>query len=261
MDTKLNKSDEHARIKAGEALEIIEEFQPDIILGSDDSFVKYLVVPYLKDKDIPVLFCAVNWDASQYGLPLSHIRGMVEVDPMENTVAHLSLFTEGNRLGLLFQEEEMNHTIYKSLVNRLELPVEMARFAPSFSEWKKYYQIMQNETDMLVLFNTVGLKDWNEEEALRFIEEETRVPVAVSMVQNIHLALLGETKVSREFAWWLAQNTIKILEGTPPDSIPMSINRESKLVLNTTMANKLGYKFPYELIEEAQLWPAEGEGE
>ena len=73
MDTKLNTSEEFKTQAALAAKALIEEWHPDIIVTSDDNAAKYLVVPYLKDADTPIVFCGVNWDAGIYGFPTGNI--------------------------------------------------------------------------------------------------------------------------------------------------------------------------------------------
>ena len=50
------------------------------MIASDDNAQKYLVVPYLKGTQVPVIFNGVNWDASAYGFPTSNVTGMIEVE-------------------------------------------------------------------------------------------------------------------------------------------------------------------------------------
>lgn len=53
MDTKRNPSDEFSRAAALKAKTVIEEFQPDVVIASDDNASKYLIMPYYKDADLP----------------------------------------------------------------------------------------------------------------------------------------------------------------------------------------------------------------
>ncbi|MEZ4485605.1 MAG: hypothetical protein R2864_13850, partial [Syntrophotaleaceae bacterium] len=83
MDSKRRSSEDQIRKAALKAKAEIEAYRPDLVIASDDNAVKHLVVPYLKDTDLPVVFCGVNWDASIYGLPAGNVAGMVEVDLVE----------------------------------------------------------------------------------------------------------------------------------------------------------------------------------
>jgi ABC-type uncharacterized transport system substrate-binding protein len=50
---------------------------------------------------------------------------------------------------------------------------------------------------------------------------------------------------------WAAETALKILNGTPPASIPITRNKEGKLIINAKLAQKMGLEIPYELIETA----------
>ncbi|MFO7603861.1 MAG: hypothetical protein R6X06_08600, partial [Gammaproteobacteria bacterium] len=69
MDTKRHKHPEHARAMALQAKQFIDRYQPDVLIAADDAASRYLVKAYYQDADLPVVFCAVNWDVSEYGYP------------------------------------------------------------------------------------------------------------------------------------------------------------------------------------------------
>ncbi|MBN2628746.1 MAG: hypothetical protein JXA95_18930 [Spirochaetales bacterium] len=257
MDTKQNQEKSHIEERARIAYGMIEEWQPDIVIGSDDNFVKYLVLPYLLGSEIPVVFCGVNWDASGYGLPAQNVTGMVEVDPVEETLALLRRFTRGERVGLLFREEDFNHTIHRGIEEKLGKPVDAVAFAATFEQWKEAYLKMQDVADMMILYTPVNIEGWNDREALSFIYAHTKIPVATTMEQQIPFALLGNMKINEEQGWWLGKTVISILEGTPVDTIPLGTNRESKLVINMAMAKQLEYIIPSDILDRAELWNGE----
>ena len=81
MDCKRNPSAAYARDRAAQIDREIRRFAPDGIVMSDDDAVKYVAVPYCRDGKIPVSFCGVNWDCTQYGLPAGRVTGVLEVLP------------------------------------------------------------------------------------------------------------------------------------------------------------------------------------
>ena len=86
MDTKINRSEAFKRKAALAAKGLIEHYRPDLIICSDDNAAKYLIVPYYINSAFPVVFCGLNWDASVYGFPARNVTGMVEVDPLSETL-------------------------------------------------------------------------------------------------------------------------------------------------------------------------------
>jgi ABC-type uncharacterized transport system substrate-binding protein len=83
MDCKRNTSVEYGRMKAESIMQQINLLKPDGIIVSDDDAVKYVVQPYLINSSYPVVFCGVNWDCSQYGLPAANVTGVLEVLPLK----------------------------------------------------------------------------------------------------------------------------------------------------------------------------------
>jgi len=257
MDTKNDQEEAYIEERARAAYGQIEEWQPDIVIGSDDNFVKYLVLPYLLGTETPVVFCGVNWDAAGYGLPAQNVTGMVEVDPIEESLALLKRFARGDRVGLLFREEDFNHTIHRGIEQMLGAPVDTVAFASTFEQWKDSYLKMQEDADMMILYTPINIEGWDDREALSFIYAHTKIPVATTMEQQIPFALLGDMKINEEQGWWLGKTVISILEGTPVDTIPLGTNRESKLVINMAMAKQLEYIIPSDILDRAELWNGE----
>jgi len=79
MDTKRKKSATDISNSTEKALDIIDTWQPDIIITSDDNAAKYIIAPHFKNSDIPIVFSGVNWTVEEYGFPLANVTGIVEV--------------------------------------------------------------------------------------------------------------------------------------------------------------------------------------
>jgi len=61
MDTKRRKTEQDKMAAALEAKALIESWQPDIVITADDNAAKFLVQPFYRDKDLPFVFCGINW--------------------------------------------------------------------------------------------------------------------------------------------------------------------------------------------------------
>ena len=86
MDTK-RKSSEAQKIGAGRRVKhLIDSWAPDLVITSDDNAAKYLIVPFFKNAAIPFVFCGINWDCSEYGLPSQNVNGMVDVQLIDQFV-------------------------------------------------------------------------------------------------------------------------------------------------------------------------------
>jgi len=257
MNSKENRSEDYIKQKALEAKKIADDWKPDIIIGSDDNFVKYVVVPYFRESDIPVVFCGVNWDATGYDLPASHITGMIEVDPVDETVRVLKSFARGGRLGALGLNDDVDRMTVSGAVDNYGLIFDDLSFVEDFESWKKEYLRLQKDVDMLLVLNPVGIRGWDRNAAVSFIHQHAAIPTAVTVDGQIELALLGEVKVSEEQGWWAGRTAVEILNGKDVSLIPQVRNRESRLLINMTLAGKMGILIPQDLIDRAVLWNEE----
>ena len=251
MDSKLNTSEDFKKQAALSAKAIIDEWQPDIVLTSDDNAAKYLIVPYYKKSAIPFVFCGLNWDASGYGFPTKNITGMVEVNPILETIEMLRKYAKGGRIGfigakVLSEEKELGY--FKDI---LKIKFSDGSLVADFDEWKDEYMKLQETVDMVVWLTPYGIKGWHDKLADQFILENTKIPSGGTGDNNIRFALLGKVKIAEEQGWWSGKTALRILDGTSPADIPLTTNKESRLYLNMELANRLGIKFPMELIEKA----------
>ncbi len=76
---------------------MIDSWQPDVVIASDDNASKYLIAPYYKGGDLPFVFCGLNWDASVYGFPAKNVTGMVEVAQIPQLLEVLKRHAKGDR--------------------------------------------------------------------------------------------------------------------------------------------------------------------
>ncbi len=251
MDTKLNTSEEFKKQAALSAKEIIDEWQPDIVVASDDNAAKYLLEPYYKKSEIPVVFNGLNWDASGYGFPTKNITGMVEVAPVLETVEILRQYAKGERIGFIGSN---NLSCEKQIFhhkNVLGITYSDGKLVSTFDEWKTEYSRLQSSVDMILWLNPIGIQGWNDKLAIEFILEKTKVPTGAMNDSDIPYAMIGMVRIAEEQGWWAGKTALRILEGTSPANIPITKNKESRLHINMQLANRLGIKLPVELLEKA----------
>ena len=251
MDTKLNKSEEFKKQAALKAKAIIDEWQPDIVVASDDNASKYLIAPYYKNAATPFVFCGLNWDASIYGFPVSNVTGMVEVEPVLETIEILKKYAKGDRIGFIGVKSISAQKSVDNYINRLGINMSDGKLVSDFSEWKKEYLRLQDSVDMILWFNPIGITGWDSEPAEKFILENTKIPTGATADNNKRFAMIGIVKIAEEQGWWAGKTALRILDGKSPADIPVVTNKESRMYLNMPLAKQLGIKFPMELIEKA----------
>jgi len=250
MDTKRNKTVEFKKEAASKAKAVIESYQPDVVIAADDNASKFLIVPYYKGKDLPFVFCGVNWDASGYGFPAKNVTGMVEVAPVTQLLDHLKGYAQGDRIGFLAPDiltAKKDHKNYSKELGSKMTPY----FAKDFEDYKKGFLKMQNEVDVLLLGSDGGLYKEHAAEMKAFIEANTKIPTGSTHDFMADYSLVDYAKLAEEQGDWAAMTALKILDGTSPDAIPVVKNEKGKLIINTRIAKKLGVEIPFEILESA----------
>ncbi len=102
MDTKRNPEEDFKNQSAHDAKAVIDFFDPDVVITSDDNAFKYLIMPYYTNATLPFVFCGINWDLSAYeGAPYTNTAGIFEVVPIESLVDTLKEYGNGTRIGYL----------------------------------------------------------------------------------------------------------------------------------------------------------------
>ncbi|QKF83486.1 ABC transporter substrate-binding protein [Halarcobacter ebronensis] len=254
MDSKRN-NDEPYKIKIAKKIKNqIENFKPDVIITSDDNAFKYIILPYFKNSTIPVIFCGINGSSKKYGLPISNITGMEEVQLVPQTVEILSKYAKGNRVGFLKDD---------SLTTRIELDYFQkqlnkkmdARLVSSVEEWKKGFIELQNNVDILIIGYGGSIKDWekNRKEIKNFTLQNTIIPTGTGDGNLIEYALLSLPLKPEEQGEWTANTVLRVLKGETIKNIPIVVNKKSNIFINTTLAKKFNIVFPFELIDNAVL--------
>jgi len=224
MDTKRNPSQEYIEAKAAALLDSITEWNPDLLVVSDDNAVKYLVGPHLQDKNMPVVFCGVNWSADQYGLSRNNITGILELLPVEEVMATMKSYYPSMQRLLVLNENtttsRKTKPILDTLLNRIGIEVTQA-LVDDFNSWKAAFEEGNRSHDIIYLQTQGAIKGWDHAEALRFIDQHINVPLVTCEDHMMPYSIFGMTQVSREQGTWAAETAKKILRGTPPSEIPV----------------------------------------
>lgn len=250
MDTKRNSDEESKKNAAQKAKSVIEQFNPDVVIASDDNASKYLIVPFYKDASLPFVFCGVNWDASGYGFPAKNVTGMVEVTPVPQLLEQLKVYAKGDRVGFLGPDIL---TAKKEAANyRKVFGLNITDYyAKDFEDYKKGFLKLQDQVDVLLIASDGGLYKDHAAELKAFMEANTKVPTGTSYDFMADYALVDFAKLAEEQGDWAAVTALKILGGTSPDSIPVAKNEKGKLIINTRIAKNLGVEIPFEVLESA----------
>ena len=251
MDTKNNKAEEFKRQAGRKAKEVIERWQPDVVIAADDNAQKYLIVPYFRDTDLPVVFAGVNWDASGYGYPASNVTGMVEVEAPNQLFAILRKFAKGPRLGSLGTNSETNRKVVKKYDELLGISFEQALYVDTFEEWKQAYLAMQDQVDILFIYNNAGIQGWDDAEAAAFVRHNARIPSGSVQPWMAPFVMVAYSKDASEQGEWAGQTALRLLGGESPRNIPIVRNQRGEMMVNSPIANSMGVEVPTDILTRA----------
>ncbi len=253
MDTKRHPDEAYKQKAAQNAKALIDSYQPDLVIASDDNASKYLVAPYYKDSKLPIVFCGVNWNASGYGYPYKNATGMVEVDPMEEILRYFKRFAKGDTVAYISGKTFTDQMIADYL-NKIFCNGKMKIYsAQTFEEFKKVCLQAQKEADALLLNNNQGISGWNHKEAIRFAHTEIRLPTSTTNPWMAEYTLFAMAKLPEEQGAWAARTALAILDGTPPSDIKIVYNEMAVLTVNMRIAKKLGFFFDLADLQRARI--------
>lgn len=252
MDTKRIKDKELRKIEGLKVQKVIWEWQPDLVIASDDSASKYVVSKY-KNKKTPFVFMGVNWSGEQYGYPYENVTGQIEVDLAKELITELKKYAKGTKVSFLSGDTLTDRKTLNFYQTSLNLKFHDVKLVNTFEEWKEAYSSLQNEADVILFLNNSGIDNWDEQEAVELVKKVTKIPTGTTD-QSLHpYVLISFAKDVHEFGEYGAKTALKILNGASPSSIPISKNKRAKVSLNMSLAKKLDIIFPIELIDMATL--------
>ena len=252
LDTYRQKTPEHLTQASAECKTIIDDWKPDVVIVSDDAAMKGVYAPLFKDKDVPFVFCGVNWDASGYGVPNKNITGMLEVCPVKDLLAEMNKLKSGKTIGYLCSDALSPKKDGENLSKILGVQVESV-YAKDFASWKQGFQDLQTKAQLVLIGNNQGIADWDETAARAFAEENTKVVTGAWHDYLNGLALVSYNKLPSEQGEWAANAAIQIIKGKSAGSIPQGANQKGELVINARIAKKAGITPPFEMLQTAKV--------
>ncbi|MFH2063686.1 MAG: ABC transporter substrate binding protein [Pseudomonadota bacterium] len=253
MDTKNNPSPEFAQKAAEEARRLIDQWQPDVVIAADDNASKYIIKPFYVGKDLPVVFCGVNWDSSLYGFPTKNICGMEEVSLVEPLLQQMKNYAKGDRIGYLAVDDETARKEATYIKKVFGVVFAQEIYTKTYAEWKEKFKMLQSSVDMLIIDNNAGIKDWSADDAAQFVRAESRIPSGCVYVWMMPYAVIGYTKLPEEQGEWSAAAALRILNGESPEKIGVVRNKKGKLYVNLPLATSMGIKIPLNILKSAEV--------
>jgi ABC-type uncharacterized transport system substrate-binding protein len=253
MDTKRNQGAAFAETKAKEAKALIDRQHPDVVIACDDNASKYLVAPYLKDVETPVVFCGVNWTVTEYGYPYSNATGMIEVAPNREVVREArQILGKAGRFAFIAadvptQHKELDRLGAVASKEKLQLKSFLVK---TMAQWQAAFLDAQ-VSDFVVLGNPVGIPDWDADAAKDLVHQHTQRLTTTFGLYMRPYCVFSMVNTPLEQGQWSGEVARLILSGSSPANIPIITNRRWDLFVNPDLAAKAGVVLPQHILEKA----------
>ncbi len=246
MDTKRHKDEASIKQAALTAKALIDEWQPDVVITADDNAAKYVIAPYYRDAPIPFVFCGINWDAEEYGLPYTNTTGIVEVAPigllLTKAISILGGASSAVYIGADTLTERKNLQRFTTAANDHRISLK-SYLVNTSSEWMKAYTTGQNH-DFLIIGSNSGISDWDNTAIKQFVHTHTRKLSATNHGWMLSYTMLGFTKVPEEQGVWAGKAAIAVLDGARPNDMPIVSNRKWDIWMNDEIVKASGIQIP-----------------
>lgn len=254
MDTKRHKEVAMIKQKALEAKQLIESWQPDVVITADDNAAKYIIKPFYKDQPTPFVFCGVNWTVKEYGFPYRNVTGMIEVAPIEplfdKAEAFLPKYERAFYIGADTLTEHKNLKRFQEAAERRGISLAY-RLVGTVDAWLKAYREAQNY-DFIIMGSNSGINDWDKEKILAGVKTSTRRLSLTNHEWMMPYTILGLTKIPEEHGEWAAQVALHILDGIEPSHIPIIPNRKWDIWINPPLLETTDVKVPQKLLHKGK---------
>lgn len=250
LDSKRFPEEDKIKQNVDKANSLIKSFKPDIIIASDDNASKYLVMPYLKNINTPVIFCGINWDASIYGYPYKNSTGMISVTPINLLLKYLKNYKKGTKIAYLASPILSSEKDIEFINKFLKLKINVF-YIKDIEELKHKIESIQKDNEILILGNISSIKNYNKNKIAKIIEDNIKIPIGTTFEFQSNFALISFTNVAEEQGEWAAQTALKVLDGAKINHIKITQNKRGKLFLNLKIAKKLNISIPDAHIKSA----------
>ena len=262
MNTKTDWKNGPQRAK--KAYELYKAFKPDGVIVADDDGQSMFVVPYLKDiVDTPVIFCGVNAEADKYGYPASNVSGVLEREPMKESLLFLrQLVPSVKTFCFISKGTPTAKAVEKQLEDEKDLyPISFidSRTANTIDEALTKVREFKGECDALLYVTMEGLRDkrgrsLSDKEIMPILIKAFGKPVITNAPFRVKYgALSAVVKAGQEHGRLSAEKLLKAMHGTPVAKIPITQNQFGRRIINIDTMQDLNIKPKPSLIRSAEL--------
>jgi ABC-type uncharacterized transport system substrate-binding protein len=275
FDSKKHQSQEWLDQQVKICLEKIKLFQPDVIITCDDNATKTIGRTFFKQK-IPVVFLGLNNDPEAYGLvepgrrqhPGGNITGMLERHYYRDAAVLLQTILLANNLKVkklnIISDDSCTSTILLKFLREepWKTPWELVFLpqAKTFNQYKEQILDVNQAGHVAFIYNLETLKDAvgyhvPDMDVVAWTSENLTIPAVAFHKYYLEkgAALCGVVVSGRTQGYYAGLKVKRILGGVSPGEIPMDRPPKGTVVLNISVAQRLGVKIPLEILLGADI--------
>ncbi len=253
MDTKRN-TDELFKQKIGQtALDVIEQWAPDVVIAADDNAQVYVAREYATLRGGEVVFCGVNAEPDEYGYPAENVTGVLERPHFRASIDLVrELVPEVQRIALVSDNSPTSAGALRHMQRQdVDAQIVLVRTPDTFEQWQSAIRECQESADAIAIYTYHTVKQAGSSvsmepaQVMSWTVENTSIPIIGFL--NFAVAdgaLCGHAESGFEHGLKAARMAIKIIDDTPPQRLEMITALEGHSMLNMQTARKLGINVP-----------------
>lgn len=246
---------------ADAAIAAIVEFQPDIVIVSDDE-AALTVIPRYPDPNMRFVYCGVNGDPEVYNLVRPSVIGVVEeMRPLQTIEMARAFMPEAKTFLLLSDMSYTSQVSIEAIQRELQetslqedgMPVQADVLIRSTGQWEQWQEVVHTDglkADCIVLIGYPVLENQDGErltgeEVMAWMLLNTPVPVfALSDLAVIDGAIGGLVVSGYNQGAMAVERILRIIQGTHPSAVSPYVTGHNLLSMNLAAARFWNLQIP-----------------
>jgi len=279
MDSKRKSKPEEVAAAARDAINMIEELKPDLLMTCDENALLHVGKHYFNrpvswlGKPLPIVFQTINGDPVKYEFaktletPSYNVTGMLEGVYTEDTIKLMQELSPNLTKLLVISDDSPSSIPVLDRVDKIkdQLPLKIiGPFSTNLlSEWQRILKKHSDQPDtglLIVAYHTV--KDDYGKAVPR--EEVSRLILSNGKSKYVEGAT-WETLVEDGVLICMAvsgyqhgltagKKAVSILKGEAPGNIPITVPAKGQIVINWSRAKQLGIKIPSKYLTAGKIY-------
>lgn len=231
----------------------IQDFQPDVVIVSDDEAIRGVISPS-SDPNRMFVYCGLNGDPGEYNLIRPNIIGVSESASPIQTLEIARAFVPGATRYMILSDnslpsKDLTLQVYEDLARSFPDLQSSFWITENWSVWRETV-LKANDLDFILLVSSNYVWDnrggyVEQEELMAWMLENAPVPVfAMSDLAVVNGAVAGLVPGGYDQGWAAGQIAARIARGAHPSSIHADAFAHNRLVMNLAAARHWNLSIP-----------------